>query len=689
MQQLLCVQRLAALVCLFYHFATLLSINNNDSSIVNLVIVAGYIIHPTNIIIKYIHINNMESLRNSKRGGSGINRDSNSLVGMNQNITIPFNNNHHHDIDSDQEEDDGYDNYKTYDDCNDNDDIECVKNVPLHSAHYFRTSTSININIPASRSSSGGSSNSTTYPISSSSPAYRIETNYTSSSSCGEEEDTDGGNSSVDRNSRSSRRQHTDRWGNSKLNQQYHSSSSLLLTQQQSQQQQQLQQQTIQRNRYTKHSNQWLLDNSNTPSNKIINNNDSTFILPTYHHQQQHSTTTNNPEETIRTVVTTRSTSNIRLLPYVPSTPSSNNNGGVHSSPTNMTSIMNNNSPIMNTDNNINNNNNQSNIINKFSNKARWLICMFILISIIVVCLSEMNVLHVSDKVMKLEMNIKDNIDMKIHKYEKDIRVLEREIDAMDIMIRKQQEVLEHRSMTNQYHYHDTSGIEADNAMREMKSLQDRLKKESLQAIELKHKVQVVSKADVISKYGPGPHRIEIELYFPEMNHASNTNPKTRSIKEHKNNNNNGNNKFIIELASVDMMPHSIHTFLEMVSLGLLDGCSFIMNALHVVKAAPLPYDGTSAAQKAKDFQKHGLDSVAFKEYNDLYPHKQYTIGFAADGSPSFYINTEDNSEIHIGDPCFGKVIHGFDTIHKLESSPTRNGIWFEKRIGIVKATIL
>jgi cyclophilin family peptidyl-prolyl cis-trans isomerase len=132
-----------------------------------------------------------------------------------------------------------------------------------------------------------------------------------------------------------------------------------------------------------------------------------------------------------------------------------------------------------------------------------------------------------------------------------------------------------------------------------------------------------------------------------------------------------------------------VHVFLEMVSTGLLDGCSFILNALHVLKAAPLPYDGTSAAEKARAFTAHGLESVAFKEYSDNYPHKQFTVGFAADGSPSFYINTEDNSEIHVGDPCFGKVIKGFDAVRRLEAAPTRNGIWFEKRVGIKKARIL
>ena len=107
------------------------------------------------------------------------------------------------------------------------------------------------------------------------------------------------------------------------------------------------------------------------------------------------------------------------------------------------------------------------------------------------------------------------------------------------------------------------------------------------------------------------------------------------------------------------------------------------------MKAAPLPYDGSPASDKEKDFSEAGLESVAFREYSPKYPHTKHTIGFAADGSPSFYINTEDNTEIHVGDPCFAKIISGFDTIRRLESSPTRNGIWFEHRIGIKNAKIL
>ena len=65
-----------------------------------------------------------------------------------------------------------------------------------------------------------------------------------------------------------------------------------------------------------------------------------------------------------------------------------------------------------------------------------------------------------------------------------------------------------------------------------------------------------------------------------------------------------------MQMAPLELMPHSVYMFLEMVHAGLFDGCSFILNAMHVIKAAPLPYDGSSASAKVKAFTKLGLESV-------------------------------------------------------------------------------
>ncbi|KAG7370125.1 cyclophilin type peptidyl-prolyl cis-trans isomerase [Nitzschia inconspicua] len=209
----------------------------------------------------------------------------------------------------------------------------------------------------------------------------------------------------------------------------------------------------------------------------------------------------------------------------------------------------------------------------------------------------------------------------------------------------------------------------------EMLTLQEKLRQGTSHVGSLQKHLQEISRRDAIQKYGSGVIRVGIELEFQDLG-------KSKSSIG-------APNTLVFEMAPLDLMPHSVYMFLEMVDAGLFDGCSFILNAMHVIKAAPLPYDGSSASQKVKAFTKLGLESVAFREYSPDFPHEQYTVGFAADGSPSFFINTDDNSGEHIGDPCFAKVVSGFDTIHRMQNAPTRNGIFFRKRIGIKSATIL
>jgi cyclophilin family peptidyl-prolyl cis-trans isomerase len=266
-----------------------------------------------------------------------------------------------------------------------------------------------------------------------------------------------------------------------------------------------------------------------------------------------------------------------------------------------------------------------------------------------------------------------EKLHRQLSKADRDMRRLERELAALDAIEQKREdEEVEERVLSQSSAFANPKLIE------EMNNIQRKLRYSQTKADKLKTQVSEISKRDAIAKYGSGVVRVQMDLIFPTS--EDNTGLRTSD---------NGPHTIVIEMASLDLMPHSVYTFLEMVSSGLLNGCSFILNALHVLKAAPLPYDGTSASDKARAFLEHGLESVAFREYTPEFPHSKYTVGFAADGSPSFYINTEDNTEIHVGDPCFAKVISGFDTIQRLEKMPTRNGIWFEHRIGIKEVTIL
>jgi len=255
-------------------------------------------------------------------------------------------------------------------------------------------------------------------------------------------------------------------------------------------------------------------------------------------------------------------------------------------------------------------------------------------------------------------------LDLKLKQAELDLNALGEELTAIDNMMEEKQSSSSSSSSADQ-----AFSVKNIRALHEMNTLQRRVEEEVKQSEALKHKVQTASLHEIERKYGTGKLRVQMKLVFPGEPGGPDT--------------------FVLEMAPTTLMPHTVHSFLEMVSSGLLNGCSFILNAMHVIKEAPLPYDGSSAKAKAKAFADQGLESLAFREYSDDFPHKKYTVGFAADGSPSFFINTEDNSDVHMGDPCFAKVVDGFDTLRRLEHMPTRNGIWFEKRIGIELAKVL
>lgn len=143
-----------------------------------------------------------------------------------------------------------------------------------------------------------------------------------------------------------------------------------------------------------------------------------------------------------------------------------------------------------------------------------------------------------------------------------------------------------------------------------------------------------------------------------------------------------GLESFFIETATIDEMPHSVHLFLEQVKNQLWNGCTFIINAPHILQAGPHTADTT--VDRFDSFKKLELDSVSFQEYSDTFPHNKYTLGFAGrPGGPDFYINKNDNKKTHgpggqmqqileeEADPCFAKVIDGFKVVDHLFNLPT------------------
>jgi len=170
-------------------------------------------------------------------------------------------------------------------------------------------------------------------------------------------------------------------------------------------------------------------------------------------------------------------------------------------------------------------------------------------------------------------------------------------------------------------------------------------------------------------RYGPGPHKVQFTVQH--------VNSKAQD-------------SFLVEMAPIKWMPHSVHMFLEQVSHGLWNNSVFQVNREHVIQAGP------STKEHRQHFREYELDRLAFPEYAEEYPHKKWTLGFAGrPGGPSWYINKLDNTEDHgpfgqehhaldeYADSCFAKVIGGFDILEKV----------FEQEVGertpIISAIIL
>ena len=183
-----------------------------------------------------------------------------------------------------------------------------------------------------------------------------------------------------------------------------------------------------------------------------------------------------------------------------------------------------------------------------------------------------------------------------------------------------------------------------------------------------KHDLQMASKIArnshraVLQQWGGGgPFRIEFVLQFPgEQGHAV-------------------GNRIIIETAPLGMMPHAVHMFLEMAKGGLYTGTKFNFAGSDTV---------TVNIEHDNDVKKTFGDytpALSFPEYNDHFPHAEYTLGFMgrdpdALPGPSFFINTKDNREKHgpqegqfnkhgfnIGAyTCFAKVVAGKHVVDRI-----------------------
>jgi len=209
---------------------------------------------------------------------------------------------------------------------------------------------------------------------------------------------------------------------------------------------------------------------------------------------------------------------------------------------------------------------------------------------------------------------------------------------------------------------------------------------------DLREHVQSFSRRSVLDRFGPGPHQVtmDIEMEAGDVHTAGGgqeTHYYTKTVT--------------FELAPLDLMPHTIHMFLEQVVRGLWDGTSFVINGPHVAQVSPFTESDESVRHRFKDVNLHGL---SFQEYSAEYPHVQYTLGITGrPGGPDFYINKKDNTELHgpygqegdmeeEADPCFGRVVSGFETLDHVFEQPAsdkESGHYLDNYIEVVRMRII
>lgn len=155
-----------------------------------------------------------------------------------------------------------------------------------------------------------------------------------------------------------------------------------------------------------------------------------------------------------------------------------------------------------------------------------------------------------------------------------------------------------------------------------------------------------ISQKAVVSKFGPGPYRVQVIMANSEI--------------------------FVLEMIALEEMPHTVHHFLEMVEYGLWDGMTLVHGmGVNSVHAIPQNARGEYAQQQFDNVQ---LGSLPFEEMGvGGYPHEKYTVSFSKKRGPDFYINLQDNTEDNDFSSCFAKVVEGFDVLDRIIQGGDQN----------------
>lgn len=121
--------------------------------------------------------------------------------------------------------------------------------------------------------------------------------------------------------------------------------------------------------------------------------------------------------------------------------------------------------------------------------------------------------------------------------------------------------------------------------------------------IHTKQAIKALLKRQLLDKYGPDPHYVEMVISFDPQSNIADT---SRGV--------NDTSTILIQLAPTNDLPATVFWFLEQVNATLYDGASFHRNAGHVVQGGPVANFESKGQNIMQKFKTSGLEGVPFQE---------------------------------------------------------------------------
>ena len=204
----------------------------------------------------------------------------------------------------------------------------------------------------------------------------------------------------------------------------------------------------------------------------------------------------------------------------------------------------------------------------------------------------------------------------------------------------------------------------------EQMKMKERSRRETME--NLMSFVQEAARTATVDKYGHGinsRYRVEVTVQL-----SADADPAS----------------YIIETATLDHAPHTVHHFMEQIDNGLWNDrkLAFTSNPGHLLRATP------TTEGVAKEFKAKGLDRLIVNEspnaaratrknsggqnnHDDKAPqHQAYTVAFptshvgAKSSEIGFYVNTQDNKDVHDNDAVIGTIVSGREVIESIMEMP-------------------